>query len=405
MKIEIVQGGQYGSEAKGMVTFQKAAQAQAVTRTGSINAGHTVYYMDKKYVFQQLPVGALIPGKSVYIGPGAYVHLPTLERELDMVGGDIRNRLLVDYRASIHRDQHMANATSADRHTLIGTTGKGCSEVAIDRIANRSAGGAVTVGMVKCEFGVGDVPSTICRRHGYETVLLEGTQGAELDLMLGPYPYTTARMTSSAAWMAELGISPSGRNVETTLVFRTYPIRVAGNSGPMERETSWYELACQINRKLAAMRRPPLVSIGALSAWQGAIIQVSEKWEGFNGLNAHLYQGMDRERYAAALSNVHRDAFELLGEKDQTELMKLFELTTVTKKLRRIAKFDYEQFMRVMERENPAEVVFTFMNYLDPTKNGSGARWAKRMANMGNFKTIGLSYTPYGYTKYDLNTL
>jgi len=45
--------------------------------------------------------------------------------------------------------------------------------------------------------------------------------------------------------MAMAGISPWSRLVEDLeiwIVFRTYPIRIAGNSGPMHKETTWDEL-------------------------------------------------------------------------------------------------------------------------------------------------------------------
>ena len=67
-----------------------------------------------------------------------------------------------------------------------------------------------------------DVPNLLMRAHvGGEGVLLEGTQGSHLDLLLGPYPYTTHKPTQAAQWVVEAGLPP-GIEYETILVARTY---------------------------------------------------------------------------------------------------------------------------------------------------------------------------------------
>jgi adenylosuccinate synthase len=73
------------------------------------------------------------------------------------------------------------------------------------------------------------------------SVLLEGTQGTGLSLTTGYFPYVTSRNTTVAGLCADAGIAPQ-RVDRTILVIRTFPIRVAGNSGPFAPgsfETSW----------------------------------------------------------------------------------------------------------------------------------------------------------------------
>jgi len=71
-------------------------------------------------------------------------------------------------------------------------------------------------------------------------VLLEGTQGSGLSLTHGPWPYVTSSDTNAAQLAADAGIAPN--MVETILVARTFPIRVAGQSGPLPGEMTWEQV-------------------------------------------------------------------------------------------------------------------------------------------------------------------
>ena len=73
-------------------------------------------------------------------------------------------------------------------------------------------------------------------------IFLEGTQGTGLSVHHGTYPYVTSRETSSSGCLAEAGIAP-GRLRKTIMAVRTYPIRVGGNSGPMQSERSWQTIS------------------------------------------------------------------------------------------------------------------------------------------------------------------
>jgi adenylosuccinate synthase len=79
---------------------------------------------------------------------------------------------------------------------------------------------------------------------GARNVIIEGTQGYGLGLHTGFYPQTTSSDCRAIDFLAMAGISPwqAGINIEVILVARVYPIRVAGNSGPLMAETTWAEL-------------------------------------------------------------------------------------------------------------------------------------------------------------------
>jgi adenylosuccinate synthase len=59
-------------------------------------------------------------------------------------------------------------------------------------------------------------------------------------LFHGTFPFVTGRDTTAAGFLAEAGISPMVVS-DVVVVLRTYPIRVAGNSGPLD-EIGWEEV-------------------------------------------------------------------------------------------------------------------------------------------------------------------
>jgi adenylosuccinate synthase len=78
-------------------------------------------------------------------------------------------------------------------------------------------------------------------------ILIEGTQGSGLSLVHGPWPYVTSCDTNVAQMLVDTGLPP-GALTETILVARTYPIRVAGHSGPMFKEIDWGAIGVEPER-------------------------------------------------------------------------------------------------------------------------------------------------------------
>ena len=132
--ITIVQGGQWGSEAKGAVTALVALEHRApiVVRTGATNAGHTVIYKGRPVKMQQLPVGWVNPNATLILGAGTLIDPAILAREVQEVarltGEDVTERLLIDRHAGLHLPVHAELSAASGRHVNMGATGKGCSE-------------------------------------------------------------------------------------------------------------------------------------------------------------------------------------------------------------------------------------------------------------------------------------
>lgn len=371
MPITIIVGGQYGSEAKGAIAGYLALKRNfdIVVRTGAVNAGHTVYYKGTPYKMQQLPVGWVNPNTTLVIGAGAMIHRDILESEVRLVseatGSDIKRRLVIDPRAGVHTTEHTVRSSESNRHHLIGATGKGCSEAIIDRIRGRGRG-YKPFGNTTAAADYNLVNTEELLNHSFDEgakIMLEGTQGTLLDLYLGPYPYTTHKQVGPAQWMMEAGLSPS-LNPEIIMVLRTYPIRVAGNSGPLPHEISWPILARAINKAGDEIVKESSIAefeAAVRAAAKGYTIPVSS-----DGTDQHEWSPDDRVRYADALSEINATAWNMLSLEVRTDLLKLFEMTTVTKKLRRIARISLEDTADAARMCRPSSIALTFMNYSFP---------------------------------------
>lgn len=380
--IQIIQGAQYGSEAKGAIAahFCQRDNIDFAVRTGATNAGHTVVYKGVPVKMQQLPVGWVNPTTQLILGAGAVIDLEILRREIALVktltGVNPMSRLTVDYRASVHLPSAAEKSRQSDRHHLIGATGKGCSEAIMDKIRLRGMSditmGALPERRMAPEFPLADTARLLNTSFDAgASIQLEGTQGTLLDLHLGPYPYVTHKQTGPAQWMMEAGLSPA-LPTDIVLVARTFPIRVAGNSGPLPNETSWPRLARRINARLAEFGQPSRVPEDAIASFEAAVRAVTlDRWSGrvpavSDGLDQHMWMPSDRLHFRDALSEIHRDALSILSLDTLADLSNLFELTTVTKKLRRVAEMSMSDMRTSISLNRPHRMVLTFLNYLFP---------------------------------------
>jgi len=388
LPIIIVQGGQWGSEAKGLVAHKLTLEraVDVAIRTGTVNAGHTVYHKNRAYAMQQLPVSWIKKDCLLVLGPGAFISPEILAREIEWIAEatnkdihQVLDRIYIDYRCGIHLPAHTDRAHTADRHHKIGTTGKGCSEAVVDKVMGRTrsplplfrdwlAGKNGIWKQIADRVTDAVTLSNLYYDQGFQ-LLVEGTQGTLLDLHLGDYPYTSHKQTQAASWLAEAGLAPT-LPLDLWLVLRTYPIRVAGNSGPMPDEISWSKLARTINDKLGVDR----VDEGALKRWCNALtLARDENWPECTTADPSYWTLAQREQWPEAASELHRVAFNSLQPEDQEELKKLFEFTTVTKKLRRVANWSWPTTLHTLMLNRPSHIALTFMNYKYPELWGAGA--------------------------------
>ena len=382
----IIEGGQYGSEGKGQIAAFIARRDKVAwaVRTGSINAGHTVHYGAHRVSMQLIPTAWTIPGVQLVLGAGCYIEPRVLAAEVarirELSGEDVRRRLFIDHRCAWFGEAEHAASAAANRHHAMGATGKGCSEAIVTKMRDRG-GERPEARLFAClpttdEFQITDTAALLhsALRNG-QHVLLEGTQGTLLDFNLGPYPFVTSRMTTAAAWLAEAGLPPT--NVHTVLVLRSHPIRVAGNSGPLPGETSWPLLARAANARLARAGRPARTPDWAIEEFEATLATaITQRWPdvaaalGERAFHAETWTPGERSRFRVCLSEANAAAWALLpaGTRDA---LSFFELTTVTKKLRRVATFCWEDAAEAVLINDPAEIAYTFLNYDFPELDGA----------------------------------
>lgn len=372
-RIVVIQGGQWGSEGKGLVAANQAAYkgALAAVRTGSINAGHTVHYGDRFYKMQSIPTAWIVPETKLFIGPGAYIEPNILAREIEWLaneGINLRERLFVDYRCFIHSQDALESAQAANRHHAMGATGKGSSEALIEKLCSRGSHTKPSELLFRnhvlaSQVNVADVPDMLMKmyRDGH-TILLEGTQGSMLDLHLGHHPFVTNRSCNAAAWFAEAGLPP-GLRTEVVLVVRTKPIRSAGNSGPLPNEIDWIDLLRHW-KTLAPERFTYEAS--DIDAYADALESAAANFGIPSLLNVGKLTSEERFTYRVALSEGPTDAWISLPNDVRARLSPYVEKTTVTNKIRRIANLDLSSVILANTWNNASEVVLTFANYEFP---------------------------------------
>lgn len=265
-KIAVLVGGQYGSEGKGAVVAHIANDYSVHVRVGSPNAGHTIYWNGEKHVMQSIPCGWINPDAMIIIGRGALINIKQFMKELGHIlryYPDFTDRLFIDEEAGVLDEKfHEAEGgTEGEMHRRIGSTGEGVGPARVARI-NRDLNEfrqfkhvAEELDLVDCM--VKNTPKMIAEmQDNGENILIEGTQGSGLSLLHSYYPYCTSIDTNAAGIISEVGIAPA-RVTDVILVLRTYPIRVAGNSGPMKNEITWEEL----NMRMGVVIKPEKTTV------------------------------------------------------------------------------------------------------------------------------------------------
>jgi adenylosuccinate synthase len=288
-RVLAVFGGQYGSEGKGVVVASLAGEYAVHVRVGGPNAGHSFSMAGRVWKMQSIPCGWINPNATLVIGRGALVSLEQLDREIreiETVDPSIRDRVWVDNESIIIDPQlHAEGHTDGDLHRRIGSTGEGIGAARVARMMrdpelSYTFGAAMNPHTMhhRAEYvhlarlGRDDTAGYLNRQaKGGTSILLEGTQGAGLSLTHGPWPYTTSADVGVAAMCADTGLAPSrvGRRL---MVVRTFPIRVAGNSGPLLGETTWDQMTARIGKPVVE-RTTVTKKIRRIGLWDEALVR------------------------------------------------------------------------------------------------------------------------------------
>lgn len=256
--VDVLIGGQFGSEGKGHIAAALARNYKLVIRVGGPNAGHTVSSETGKYTYHQLPSGAQDFSAKILLGPGMTIHKESLLEEIK----DCKltpERLCIDPQALLICEDDKTAEQKMRKE--IASTASGSGAASARRIMGRSAAPPLLakddpdlqVFTRKRDVFAGTAVDELeqCYARG-DSILLEGTQGSGLSIFHGEYPYVTSRDTNVAGCLAEAGVSPK-RVRRVVMVVRTTPIRVGNpdggkhTSGSIKNETDFKTIAEEAN--------------------------------------------------------------------------------------------------------------------------------------------------------------
>jgi adenylosuccinate synthase len=302
--VDVLVGGQYGSEGKGNIVAYLAREYDVLIRVGGPNAGHTVASSKGKFVHHLLPSGSGFTNNKLLLGPGMTIHVQSLLTEIKNTGIE-PGRLFIDPQASIIEEEDRA----AEEKGVVGSiasTGSGSGAAKARRITNRGDRKnpvrlARDVPELRAYLGSTVDELERSYRAGH-SILLEGTQGSGLSLYHGQYPHVTSRDTNVAGCLAEAGISPS-RVRKILMVVRTTPIRVADPDG-------------------------------------------------------------DEDNTSGTLK--HETTFEIIAKEAKLKSKEVVaaEFTSTTNRPRRVGWFEWDQFRKACDLNAPTDIVLTFVDYL-----------------------------------------
>lgn len=239
--VDVIVGGQAGSEGKGAITAHLARKNNytGAIRCGGSNAGHTAYdEHNNEYIFQVLPVPSIVdPDINLYVGAESFFSIDELMKEIKILR-DIHNeeqesRIYIDPKAGIITDEHRKTESRKKLGEDIGSTTHGVGAARVDKIW-RSAG---DIQLAEDYNEISDLCSNkrVNNRITNEKLaILEGTQGTLLSMNQSDYyPNTTSRDCIASSFLSSAGLPPSATR-DVWCVYRTYPIRVSGESGSMD---------------------------------------------------------------------------------------------------------------------------------------------------------------------------
>jgi adenylosuccinate synthase len=288
MPVITILGGQWGDEGKGKVVDQLSEKAGMVIRfSGGDNAGHTVINPHGEFKLHIIPSGIFYPTTTCLIGNGVVINPACLIEEVDNLNnnGIDTSQLVISNRAHLVMPYHtlldgLEEESRASR--AIGTTLRGIGPAFTDKTARLGirAGDLLdknglferlsSILEYKNEiltkvYGVGplvteDIFQQYCQYSdrlapyikdttiliqsaltNNELIILEGAQGALLDLDFGTYPYTTSSSPLASGACLGSGISPV--SIDRILgVFKAYCTRVGSGPFPTELDDEMGDL-------------------------------------------------------------------------------------------------------------------------------------------------------------------
>lgn len=237
--ITVVVGGQFGGEGKGKITSHlcRNHNFDIAVRCGGPNSGHTCTIDGEQTVLRQVPVGVVNPNTKLFLAAGSLINPDVLKNEIEQFHLT-PDRLKIDRNAALITPDCIEMEKKLLLRDHLGSTQSGVG-AAVSKRALRSPPIDLVNNNPELKKFTCDVSEEVMKGYKKQKkIVIEGTQGFGLSLYHSPfYPNTTSRDTTASAFLSEVGLSPLCVS-EIIMVVRTFPIRVAGKSGPLD-EISW----------------------------------------------------------------------------------------------------------------------------------------------------------------------
>ena len=279
MAIVTIIGGQWGDEGKGKIIDHLAKNADLVARySGGNNAGHTIENDYGKFALHLVPCGVGWEGTINLIGSGTVIDPDVLIDELELISkNSLPGEIFISDKAHMIMPYHIKLDQAEENYRgskAVGTTGRGIGPAYSDKVSRNG----IRIGDLK---DVDSLQKKISKnlnfknkilREIYETeeisekeifekidnwhnklskyianteqiihrnieekksILLEGAQGALLDIDHGTYPYVTSSNSISGGSLTGLGIG--AKEIDKVMgVFKAFTTRVGEGPFPTE---------------------------------------------------------------------------------------------------------------------------------------------------------------------------
>lgn len=299
------------------------------------NAGHTyVTDDDERIMTQHVPTSMMNSNATLIIGPEAAITPKILFDEVIKYDKILRHRaVIVNPNAVVITNKHRKQEQQILRS---GSTFKGCGAARADKVWRQAElfgswwhryldckltdiekadlqytpeEDKIIRGHIACQEMTRYINCSIDRGNN---ILVEGSQGCDLDINFGlGYPNTTSRQCHAGQLLADCGISPKLVD-DIIMIIRPYPIRISNETNLKDE----------------------------------------------NGKTLHVSSG----DYAGSKEITWDEVKKRCGAPDNIEFG---EMTTVTKKMRRVFEMNWDRLKFVTTLNRPTYIAVNFAQYID----------------------------------------
>lgn len=309
-KVTLVLGGQAGSEGKGKIAGYLAMRENFIASVANFmpNAGHTwVGDEGQKIMVQQLPQSVVNGHSLLLISAGSAIDLDTFLSEVERYNAS--DRIVIHPRAMVIQQKH--KDMEAKTLNRISSTLKGCGFASAEKVV-RAEGVMLAKDCPQLQRWVLDEMYDNWYQMMQDLlskgdILVELPQGFDLDINHGlEYPYCTSRQTVTCQGLADAGLPPQVAD-EVIAVIRPYPIRVG---------------------------------------------------------NVHDEKG-NMIGYSGGYRDSEEISWEIVAERCGMPREEITEITTVSKKLRRVFEPNWQRVREMCFVNGVTGIALNFVNYID----------------------------------------